>query len=133
MGATGNGTTIIHAGLGLAARTRVIGGLEESLPVLQDDDLESDEFMEYLQGDLKELSPLEVEVHFLAVEYGAAATIELGTVGLVTVTWPDTKALAGTAFLHTRTGPTAQNNELLIGSYSVQFDGKATPPAYSAA
>lgn len=124
---TGNGTTISFAVSTFTSRITVVNGLEEEVPVIEDDDISSTE-MKYCKGDAPTVSPLDVEIYYSYPPPPFNQAPEL-----ITITYPDGSTLAGSGFCNARTGPTAQNNERMLGSFSIQFDNQATPVAYAAA
>ena len=133
---TGNQTTITFATTSWSGRVRRIGGLEENLPVLDDDDLSTTNHMRYCPGDLIEISPITIEFYWdpdTPPPIGSSQQPETVTIAYPLLSGQSTAAaLAGSAFINNVTGGDLANNERSIGTLQLQFDG-VSPPAYTAA
>lgn len=135
MSQKGTGTTITFsfsapfASTSFSGRYQQIGGLGESLEVLDDTHLGSTVTKEYEVADLMDLEPIECTV-FTDTD----VSIPIGKKALITITYPPKSGqtngarLSATGFIASRTGPDVQVNQHLMSNFSIQFDGKTTKP-----
>jgi len=127
----GTGSTFVLSA-GDVGRVTSIGGFDEEISDIPDDDLASAGHNEYCPGGRIEHTPIEVGVVFDPND-----TTSLGTVVTGTVTFPvqgvesSGATLAGTGFLRKRSLSGLENNERIEGNYEFRFDGK-TGPVYTA-
>ena len=121
---TGNGATV--AGLGLTTLIKKISGFSETLAVLDISSLASTAFMKKKKSDLVEPGKITIDCYWT----GAAMTV--GSTGTFTITYPSAGSYAGTGFISEVKYPDVENGSIMMGSYTVQFDG-ATGPAFTAA
>lgn len=132
----GTGTTIVfaNAGITFAGRFRQIGGLSRSLPVLDDTALSSTGYMEKIPGDLKDLSPMSCEIYS-----DASKEVNMGLIGLVTITFQPPAGLTNgakltfTGFINESDTGSVEANVTKMETLSIQPDGKATKPTWTAA
>lgn len=125
-GITGNGTTITGAGIGgYTGKVMTMSGFNETLDSVEANDLSTTEHDNFLPGDLIHHSEITMTVVFDPLDQPT-----LGTVGTITITFPNSNTLAGTGFA-TGTGfDTIANNTRIEGTVVVRFDGD-TGPAYA--
>lgn len=135
MSQKGTGTTITfafvapNAALSFVGRYQQIGGLTESLEVLDDTHLGSTVTKEYEVGDVRDLEPFDATI-FTDTD----VSIPIGLKALITITYPPKSGqtngarLSATGFISSRTGPDVQVNQHLMSNFSIQFDGKTTKP-----
>lgn len=135
MSVKGTGTTITFsfaapfAATSFSGRYQQIGGLGESLEVLDDTHLGSTTTKEYEVADLMDLEAFECTIFT-----DPDVSVPIGKKALITITYPPKSGqtngarLSATGFISTRTGPDVQVNQLLMGTFAIQFDGKGTKP-----
>lgn len=127
MADTGNGATITMSD-GFTASYTMIGGFEQEIPAIEDSHLTTSTKKTYIPGDLYE--PGEWPAEF---QYNPNTQPSIGTVLTITITYPvpsgssNGATHAGTGFIKKRKFPELKNNELMIGEYVVQWDGKTGP------
>ena len=126
MSKTGNGATLTTTNPAWTGRIRVIGGITQSYPILENNDLLTTGQSRVCIGDLKEVSPAEIQIF-----YDPDDPPPVGSIGhTFTITYPIYNGgslganIAGTGFLHESTTPELANNQLLEGSFMIQFDGE---------
>lgn len=128
---TGNGTTITFATSSFAGLLTQIGPMSESRPVLTDSHLTTVDIEEVIPGDLVAIDGIDVEMYWDPATSSSPPI--LANPELVTITFPlganqSTPAtIVGTGFISARTSPTIANNERLMGSFTLQMDGKTGP------
>jgi len=127
---TGNASTIAFGTSSFSANVTSIGGTEQTVPSVNTSHLGTTTQETYIKGDLTE--PGEFEIEF---QWDPAFTTfpPISAVAeTITITFQTTGGgtLAGTGFMTAVTGPTAANNELLMGSATIKWDGQ-TDVAYS--
>jgi hypothetical protein len=128
---TGNSATIVFGTSGFSAKYHEIGGCEQEIPKIIDSHLGTVGYDTSQPGDLKD--PGEVDCEFQWAAVGASSQVPLGTVEVITITYPLTGAqshgatLAGTGYVRKRKSSALKNNELLMGSYTLCWDGKTAP------
>ena len=125
---TGNGSTIVFATSGFTGAYVEIGGLAQSLPVLNSSDLSTSGDEEYQPGDLRSSEPLTCQIYWNPDSPPPLNRV----VETVTITFPGGATLAVTAFIAGRTSPSLANNQLFQGEFTLQFNG-GTGPTYTAA
>ena len=131
MSFTGNSTTLTLATTGSLGRITSVGGFEEELPEIEDNDLSSDGHMEYIFGDLIDHGEVEFPVVFDPDNMEALGVVETGTITFPLLPGQATAAkLAGTGALKKRSFGSLENNVRAEGAYVWKFDGK-TGPAYT--
>ena len=131
MSKTGNLAFITFSASGWTGRIRSIEGFVENGVVLDNDDLSSTGHMKYCPGDLIGHDAIPVEIYF---DQANPPPLQQ-TIETITITFPlhgavNPSILSGTAWHSQRTGPQLLNNQLLIGGFSIKYDGE-TGPAYS--
>lgn len=131
MAQTGNRGSITFAQSGFVGSYEEIGGLAESVPVLSDSDLATTVREKYLPGDLASLAGIACRIF-----WDPDNRPPLNVVQTITITTPPKSnqtnggTLAGTGFISERTGPSMANNRLMMGEFTLQFDGR-TGPVYT--
>ena len=130
---TGNSATIAFATSGFTPTIVSIDGLEETLEALENSNLSTTNYKTMVPADLKDISPVTV-----AIRWDNGDIPPLGTVELMTTTFPlesgesVAATFTATGFLTARSGPNLANNEIASGSITIQYDGGATEPTYTA-
>jgi hypothetical protein len=131
---TGNTATIVFGTSAFTAKYHEIGASEQEVPKIKDSHLGTTVKETCQPGDLYD--PGEVDCEF---QYVAGVNPPIGGAPeTVTITYPvptgktTGATLAGTAFIRKRKSSSLKNNELLIGSYTLCWDGK-TGPTFTAA
>jgi hypothetical protein len=134
MADTGNSATISFGTSTFTANYHSIGGLEETLDKIEDSHLGTSTRKTYIPGDLAE--PGEIACEF---EYDPDDQPPIGSAPeTITITYPKPSGasagatLAGTGFIISRKTPDLKNNELMVGEFTIAFDGK-TGPTFTAA
>jgi hypothetical protein len=122
---TGNGATV--SGLGLTTLIKKISGFDVTLDTLDISALASTGFKKLIKSDLTNSPSVTVECYWT----GAAIAIG-GSSTTFTITYPGAGSFAGTGFITAVKYPDAENGSVMMGSYTVTFDG-ATGPAFTAA
>lgn len=131
MADTGNSASIAFTTSSFTAQYVEIGGTDQELPKLMTSHLATVAKHTYTPGDLYE--PGEVECEFY---YNPDEPPPLGTVETITITYaiPTGKTagatLAGSGFIYKRKSGQLKNNELMMGHYTVCWDG-VTGPTYT--
>ena len=130
---TGLGASVsTWSGGGTVANWRFtsIGGMSQSVEVLDDTALDSSGFMEMCPSGLKSCEPLELECYW---EFDEALPT-IGDVGTIVIDFPlqedDTspaRTLNGSGFISSISTPTLTPNGTTVGTITVQFDGKTGP------
>lgn len=132
MADTGNTSTIAFGTTsGFTPDVTIIGGLEQSREALEDTLLSTTGEKTYIPDDLIEPGQLTCTYYYNQSEtafapIGAAAET-------ITITFPlksgegTAATLAGTGFLVNHKSADLQNGELMMGEFTVQFDGKTGP------
>ena len=132
---TGNKATIVFAAFSLSADVNMIGEIPLEGSSIEDSGLGNDGFKSYIPGDLVDPGKQDFELNF----NNKTALPLLHVPGLITITWPlrtgDTTAATyiGTGFLYKATLPQLKNGVLQTSKIGVQWDGKATLPAFTPA
>ena len=126
MADTGNGGKLVDT-TGWVGSFRSIGSLEQSIPVLSDSDLGNVTYESKIRGDLIELAPIECEIYFdpdnpPPIGQDAESWI---------LSFPSALAvpakITGTGFLISTSTPELVNNEVMMGTFSLQLDGQTGP------
>ena len=129
---TGLGASVsTWSGGGTVANWRFtsIGGMSQSVEVLDDTALDSTGHQEYCPSGLKSVEPLELECYW---EFDEALPT-VGTVGSFIILFPlqedDTTqgGISGTGYISSVSTPTLTPNGTTVGTITVQFDGKTGP------
>lgn len=128
MADTGNSATISFGTSSFTAAYTEIGGTEQELPKIMTSHLGTSTKHTYIPGDLYE--PGEMDCEF---QYDPDTEPPIGTVETITVTYPiptgktGGATLAGTGFISKRKTASLKNNELMVGTYTVCWDGLTGP------
>jgi hypothetical protein len=128
---TGNKTTITFATSAFAGLCTQIGSYSETRPVLPDSHLGTLQYEEVIPGDLVAVDGLECEMYWDPATSSTPPI--LAPAELITITLPlganqSTPAtIQGTGFISARTSPVIENNARLMGTFTIQFDGKTGP------
>jgi len=127
---TGNASTIAFGTSSFSANVTSIGGTEQTRDAIEDSHLGTTSQKTYIAGDLYEPGEFELEFQWdpaFTTFPPIAAVAET-----ITITFQSTGGgtLAGSGFLTAASGPTVANNELMIGTATVKWDGQ-TEVAYS--
>ena len=134
MSDTGNAATIVFGTSAFTALYQEIGAMEQAGGALDDSDLSiSTGIATKIPQDLHE--PGEVACQFIWNPTDTPPPLH--TPETVTITYPKENSgsaspatLAGTAFLTRRSFPSLKNNEINVGQFTLQWDGK-TGPTYT--
>lgn len=127
MADTGNGASITMSD-GFTAAYTMIGGFEQEIPAIDTSHLGSTTKKTYRPGDLYE--PGEFEAEF---QYDPNNQPSIGTTLTITITYPvpsgssNGATASGTGFIKKRKFAELKNNELMVGTYTVQWDGSTGP------
>lgn len=119
--ATAQGTTITFGTSGFTAKIRSIAAIGIERKVFDISNLGSSGYIEQMFGDLKTIPPIEVTFEFDDDDLPPIAAVEL-----ITFTFPGLHRLVGTAGLSGWTVP-LNVDELMLGTYTVIFDGQTGP------
>jgi len=129
MADTGNTATIAFGTSGFTANFQMIGGTEQERPSIPDSHLGTTTRDTFIPGDLFDPGEFESEYQFDPDDQppisGAAET--------VTVTFPvpagqsNGATLAGTGFVTKWKSADLRNNELMVATVTVKWDGKTGP------
>ena len=121
---TGNGTTITGAGLNSwAGRVISIGEFRESVDSIENNDLATTGYDQFIPGDLTHHTTIPVTIVFDTTDI-----IPIGsTVGTITITFTNSDTLSGTGFIKERSMGGIANNERIEGEFLIQFDGDTGP------
>jgi hypothetical protein len=133
MSFTGNGTTLTLSTTTSIGRILSVGGFDEELPDVEDNDLSTSGHNEYIPGDLIDHGEVEFPVVFDPDNMESLGVVETGTITFPLQTGDTVAAkIAGTGYLKKRSMGSLENNQRAEGSYTWRFDGK-TGPAYTPA
>jgi hypothetical protein len=129
MADTGNTATIAFATSGFTANYHRIGGTEQERPAIKTSHLGTTNTETYIPGDLIEPGEFEVEFEFDPNNQPPiTAVAETVTVTFPTPTGGSAGAtLAGTGFVTKWKSADLANNELMVASATVQWDGLTEP------
>ena len=138
MANTGNGATLVGSTTTTAFEIVTIGAGSQSIEAIETSNLSTEDFKEYISGDLKETNELSMTINWDSSQ-------SLPTIGGAGETWTltlpwfrgadttaDTQAtLVGTGFVTEVEFPEFSNDELQQGSITIKLDG-STGPTYTA-
>ncbi|WP_417745065.1 hypothetical protein [Rosistilla oblonga] len=135
--ATGNGSTVTFATSGFTARFEEIGEVKQTRGKIRDTDLETEDFHEYIPEDVAEPGEREFKIFWEGTNAPPSINSdpELVTVTHALEGGQSTAAkFIGSAFIVDLTvDPKHANNETKSGTIKIQYDNKATPPAFTEA
>lgn len=121
---TGNGTTITGAGLNSwTGRVVSIGEFRESVDSIENNDLATTGYDQYIPGSLTHHTTIPVTIAFDTTKIIAIGS----TVGTITITFTNNDTLSGTGFIKERAMSGVANNERIEGEFLIQFDGDTGP------
>lgn len=138
MSIQGTGTTIAvsfaapNQALSFVGRYRQLGGLNRSVPVLDDTHLGSVDYMEKIAGDLADLGPMPCEIYSdpdveVPIKKRATFTItfqpKTGQTNGATLTF--------SGFITDHDTGVAEANVTKMETFSIQPDGKTTKPTWT--
>lgn len=129
MADTGNQATIVFATSGFTANYHMIGSTEQERGKIKDSHLGTVDYHTYIPGDLIEPGEMECELEFNPDD---EAPID-APAETITITYPvpagmvNGATLAGSGFLTKRSTPDLKNGELMLGKFTVAWDGKTGP------
>lgn len=132
---TGNRATIVFAASAIAADFNMIGEIPQEGGAIEDSALENVDWQSFIPMDLANPGKQDCELNF----NDKTTLPPLHTPGLITITFPLRPGYAtqatfvGTGFLTKRTVPQLKNGVLQTSKISIQWDGKGTIPAFTAA
>jgi hypothetical protein len=133
MAATGNSSTIVFGTSGFVAHYHTIGGSEQARKKIITSHLGTTNYDTHIPGDL--VDPGEVNCQF---EYDPDANPPiLAAPESITITFPipagrtHGATLAGTGFIMKRKSAELKNGELMVGTFTVAWDG-GTGPTFTA-
>ena len=122
----GTGTTVAFSG-GISFSAEVlsfkIDGQE--VPVIDTTHLGTTDYRTKIFGNLSEPGAVEIEANYNPASPPPVA----GTLGTLTITWPDNSTLTGTGAIVKASSETKEE-EKMTGSFTFQFDGQ-TGPTYA--
>lgn len=121
---TGNTATV--SGLGITASIKKISGFDTTIDTLDVTVLASTGFKKLVKSDLINNPSVTVEFFWLGTDVGVIG----GSSTTFTITYPGAGSFAGTGLLTSVKYPDAENGSILMGSYTITFDG-ATGPAFT--
>ena len=101
-----------------------IGGLTQTMPDLDDSDLGNTTLHSRRRGDLIDLQPIECEVYYDPDDPPPFIASEQW---IITFPFPSGSTIVGTGFLTEDSSPELINNELMMATLSLQFDGQSGP------
>lgn len=132
MANTGNGSTVVFATSGFTAKYIEIGGMNESIPVLDNSGLSTTGHAEKCPGDLIDHDAITLRYFYAPnARQPLTGVVETATFTLAPIAGQTVGAtLSGTGFFSSRTGPTLANNQIWEGQGTWQFDGN-TGPTYT--
>lgn len=127
MADTGNGSSITMSD-GFTASYTMIGGFEQEIPDIETSHLGTSTKKTFVPGDLYD--PGEFEAEF---QYDPNNQPSIGTTLTITITYPvpsgssNGATTSGTGYIKKRKFPELKNNELMVGTYTVKWNGSTGP------
>lgn len=129
MAGTGNTATIVFGTTGFTGNFEMVGGTEQEREKIEDSHLGTTTTKTYFPGDLKEPGEFEAEFQF---DPDVQPPID-NVPETVTITFPvptglsNGATLAGTAFVTKWKSADLRNNEKMMATATVSWDGKTAP------
>ena len=125
----GNGASLLAAASGTVYAFQSIGGYTQTMPALDDTDLSNTTYHSKVRGDLIDLGPIECTIFYYpdtVIEIDEAAQSWVLTFPAhQTLTVP--AKITGTGFITETSSPELVNNELMMGTFTFQWDGQTGP------
>ena len=128
---TGHLATLVNATGPWASSIRSIGGMTLSIPALDDTDLANATYQSKIRGDLIDIGPIEVECYY---EPDSPPPIELTpeiwilSFPKYVAGWATPPLITGTAFITEMSTPELVTNQIMMSTFSLQFDGQTVTP-----
>jgi len=128
MADTGNGATLTNATESWTSACVTIGAMTTSIPALDSSDLSTTTYAKKTRGDLVDIGPIECTLIWDQDTRPPLPGVSASSEWILT--FPGSQTVSGTGFLTEVSGAELANNQVQIGSFTLQFDGQ-TGPAYS--
>lgn len=123
MAQTGNTATLINAG-GWSGAITSIGELSQKHPALNSSTLSTSVLGKKTRQELIDLEPIKCDVLY---EPNNAPPMQSSEQWIITFPFPPAATIVGTGFVTAKTSAQLVNNELMVGTFELQFDGQTGP------